>query len=552
MKKHTSTFKKLSAALAILMFAVIAVNTTQAQLPNPGMTIDPARTALVITDPQNDFLSPDGVAWGVVGKNVEANNTVENIERLFKAAKSQGMPVFVSPHYYYPTDHGWKFEGALEALMHKIGMFDRTGALDVKSFNGSGADWLASYKKYIEDGETIIVSPHKVYGPESNDLVLQLRKRGIDKIILAGMSANLCTESHMRELLEQGFEVAVVSNATAAAVIPDGDGYAAALTNFRFIANTVWTTTEAVEKIETSPELSQVRHRTIEIDGLNIFYREAGSRQNPTILLLHGFPTSSHMFRNLIPQLAKSYHVVAPDYPGFGNSSMPLVGKFDYTFDKLADIVDEFTQKLDINTYSLYVMDYGAPVGFRLAVKYPEKIQSIIVQNGNAYDEGLLEFWDPIKKYWDERSAKNAEPLRGLFTLDATKWQYLTGVRNPESISPETWEHVQPRLDRDGNNEIQLALFYDYGSNPPLYKKWQKYFRKHNPAMLIVWGKGDPIFPAEGAYPYKKDVKDLEFHILNTGHFALEEDGDVIAELMLSFLDRKVKAVSAKTNYSLK
>ncbi len=240
-----------------MMIVLAAFASASAQLPDPGMTIDPDRTALLVTDPQNDFLSPEGVAWGVVGESVKANNTVENIERLFVAAKDADIPVFVSPHYYYPTDHGWQFEGALEALMHKIGMFDRRGALDLDDFEGSGADWLARYKKYIEDGQTIVVNPHKVYGPETNDLVLQLRKRGIDKVILAGMSANLCTESHMRELIEQGFEVAVVGDATAAAVIPDGDGYAAAKTNFRFIANTVWTTDQAVAHVKGSVELSR-------------------------------------------------------------------------------------------------------------------------------------------------------------------------------------------------------------------------------------------------------------------------------------------------------
>jgi nicotinamidase-related amidase len=226
------------------------VSNVNAALPDPGMEIDRGRTALVVTDPQNDFLSPEGVTWGVVGKNVEANDTVANIESLFRTAKAEGISVFVSPHYYYPHDHGWKFEGALEKLMHNIGMFDRSGPLDVDGFDGSGADWLDSYKKYINDGDTTVASPHKIYGPETNDLVLQLRKRGIDKIILAGMSANLCTESHMRELLEQGFEVAVVSDATAAAQVEEGDGYAAALINFRFMANTVWTTREAVEAMQ--------------------------------------------------------------------------------------------------------------------------------------------------------------------------------------------------------------------------------------------------------------------------------------------------------------
>ncbi len=234
-------------ALAIVLIIGSAPIATAQHLPNPGMEIDLERTALVITDPQNDFLSPEGVTWGVVGRNVTENNTIENLETLLKAAKQNGVAVFISPHYYYPTDHGWKFGGALEKLMHDVGMYDRPGALNLEGFRGSGADFLERYKPYIEDGETVIASPHKVYGPENNDLLLQLRKRGIDKVILAGMSANLCVESHLRELLERGFEVAVVKDATAAAQVAEGDGYAAALVNFRFIANAVWTTEEAVQ-----------------------------------------------------------------------------------------------------------------------------------------------------------------------------------------------------------------------------------------------------------------------------------------------------------------
>ena len=237
--------RTLIAALITLIASPII-----AGLPDPGMEIDLERTALVITDPQNDFLSPKGVVWGVVGESVTENKTVEHLEELFRMAKGADIPVFVSPHYYFPTDHGWKFEGALEALMHKVGMFDRTGALSVEGFEDSGADWLARYKPYIEDGKTVVTSPHTVYGPESNDLVLQLRKRGIDKVILAGMSANLCTESHMRELIEQGFEVLVVSDATAAAKVPEGDGYKSALVNFRFIANTVKTTAEVKQAVK--------------------------------------------------------------------------------------------------------------------------------------------------------------------------------------------------------------------------------------------------------------------------------------------------------------
>jgi len=243
---------KLLKSITVITLIFGLTTTVVAELPDPGMAITYGNTALVITDPQNDFLSPKGVTWGVVGESVTKNNTVANIESLLKAAKQNGIPVFVSPHYYYPTDKGWQFAGALEVLMHTIGMFDRTGSLDLEGFEGSGADFLARYKPYINDGKTIISSPHKVYGPENNDLLLQLRKRGIDKVILAGMSANLCTEAHMRELLERGFEVAVVTDGTAAAIIPEGDGYAAALVNFRFMANDVLNTREAVAAMNKS------------------------------------------------------------------------------------------------------------------------------------------------------------------------------------------------------------------------------------------------------------------------------------------------------------
>ncbi|NIP38859.1 MAG: cysteine hydrolase [Candidatus Dadabacteria bacterium] len=232
-------------SLMVVSYSVSAV----AELPDPGMEIDD-RTALVVTDPQNDFLSPKGVTWGVVGESVTENKTVPNIESLLKTAKATNIPVFVSPHYYYPTDKGWMFEGALEVLMHNIKMFDRTGPLSLEGFEGSGADFLDPYKKYINDGKTVVTSPHKVYGPEANDLVLQLRKRKVDKVILAGMSANLCVEAHMRELLEQGFEVTVVTDGTAAAKVPEGDGYKAAMVNFRFMANDLWSTKEATEKMK--------------------------------------------------------------------------------------------------------------------------------------------------------------------------------------------------------------------------------------------------------------------------------------------------------------
>ena len=281
-------------------------------------------------------------------------------------------------------------------------------------------------------------------------------------------------------------------------------------------------------------------YRTIAIDGLDIFYREAGSRDNPTILLLHGFPTSSHMFRNLIPALVDSFHLIALDYPGYDNSSMPTVDEFDYTFDHLAEIVEKFITAIDLKKYSLYVMDYGAPIGYRIAAKYPERVQSLIVQNGNAYEEGLGEFWNPIKAYWQDRSPENADKLKYLVTLEATKWQYTNGVRNLEAISPDTWTMDQHFLDRPGNEEIQLALFYSYGTNPPLYPQWQEYFRKYQPPTLIVWGKNDYIFPADGAYPYQRDLNDIEFHLLDTGHFALEEEGEAIADHIRQFMTTHV------------
>ena len=278
-------------------------------------------------------------------------------------------------------------------------------------------------------------------------------------------------------------------------------------------------------------------YRTLKVDDLDIFYREAGSRDEKTILLLHGFPTSSHMFRNLIQMLSDQFHLVAPDYPGFGNSSMPGVQEFDYTFDHMAEVIDTFTEKLGLHRYSLYMMDYGAPVGYRIAAKHPERIESLIVQNGNAYEEGLREFWDPIKAYWKEKSKENAAALKdSLLTIEATKWQYTNGVRNPETIAPENWFNDQDLLERPGNKDIQLQLFYDYGSNPPLYPKWQAYFREYQPPTLIVWGKNDYIFPEEGAHPYTRDLNNIEFHLLDSGHFALEEDGDKIADLITCFM----------------
>jgi pimeloyl-ACP methyl ester carboxylesterase len=280
-----------------------------------------------------------------------------------------------------------------------------------------------------------------------------------------------------------------------------------------------------------------IKNQTITVDGQTIFYREAGDKEKtPTILLLHGFPTSSHMFRNIIPALADKFHLVAPDYPGFGYSSMPPVDRFEYTFDHLAEIVDKFVHQIGLEKYSLYVMDYGAPVGYRLAVKHPEKIEALIVQNGNAYEEGLGEFWEPLRTYWSEPNERNKNALKKFLTLEATRWQYTHGVKNENAISPDNWIHDQSLLDRPGNNEIQLQLFYDYKSNLPLYPQWQDYFRKYQPPTLVVWGRNDIIFSKEGAIPYQRDLKDVQIHLLNTGHFALEEEGELIVELISRFL----------------
>ena len=279
-------------------------------------------------------------------------------------------------------------------------------------------------------------------------------------------------------------------------------------------------------------------HKNIAVNGVNIFYREAGDVNKPTILLLHGYPTSSHMFRNLITDLSVQYHVLAPDYPGFGRSDQPMIKEFDYTFDNMANIIEGFLKELNVEKYSIYLMDYGAPIGFRIAAKYPERVDALIIQNGNAYDEGLKDFWIPIKKYWNDYTLENGKPLEGFHSPDGLKWQYTHGVQNVEKISPDNWNIDLQHLTREENNEIQLAMFYDYRTNVPLYPKWQQYFRDHQPPTLIVWGKNDYIFPSDGAFPYKRDLKNLEFHLLDTGHFALEEKGDEIANYILNFLNK--------------
>lgn len=308
----------------------------------------------------------------------------------------------------------------------------------------------------------------------------------------------------------------------------------------RMLALTLLTTAGLAGRPLAAQQPAQVLHKKVRVGDVDVFYREAGPANAPAILLLHGFPTSSQMFRNLIPALADKYRVVAPDYPGYGHSSMPSPDKFEYSFDHLAEVIDQFAEKVGLAKYAIYVQDYGAPVGYRLAAKHPERITAIVVQNGNAYDEGLdNEFWKPIKEYWkDPQNKQKRNALRKLLTYEATQWQYLTGAPNPELISPDGAAEDQFLLDRKGNDEIQLNLFLSYGSNPPHYPQWQEYFRKHQPPMLIVWGKNDQIFPPAGAEPYKRDLKTLEFHLLDAGHFALESNGEEIARLMRDFLGR--------------
>jgi pimeloyl-ACP methyl ester carboxylesterase len=285
-------------------------------------------------------------------------------------------------------------------------------------------------------------------------------------------------------------------------------------------------------------DATQASFRSEVIDGVKIAYREAGDPANPTILLLHGFPTSSHMFRNLIPELAANYHVIAPDYPGFGASDMPLAADFDYSFAKVADMMTTLLDRKNVDNYSVYLMDYGAPIGFRMFAEHPERVSGFIIQNGNAYEEGLREFWDPLKAYWAEPSTENGDALRGFFELDATKWQFTHGTQNPDAINPDNFWHVQYLLDRPGNQDVQLAMFLDYGTNVAEYPKWQALFREHQTPTLLMWGKNDHIFPADGAYPYQRDLKNLEFHLLDTGHFALEEYGSEIAAEMIEFMDQ--------------
>jgi len=278
------------------------------------------------------------------------------------------------------------------------------------------------------------------------------------------------------------------------------------------------------------------------VDGRGIFYREAGFKTAPTVLLLHGFPTSSHMFRNLIPILAERYHVVAPDLPGFGFSDVPRRSEFRYTFDNLAKAIDAFTQAVGLKSYAIYVFDYGAPVGFRMALAHPERVTSIISQNGNAYLEGLSEGWNPIQKYWKEPTPENRAALRAFLSPESTKWQYTHGVKDESHVAPESYTLDSALLARPENDEIQLDLFLDYASNVALYPKFQEYFRTYRPPLLAAWGQNDPFFLPPGAEAYKRDNPNAEVRFYDTGHFALETHHQEIGAAILDFLARNVKS----------
>jgi pimeloyl-ACP methyl ester carboxylesterase len=287
----------------------------------------------------------------------------------------------------------------------------------------------------------------------------------------------------------------------------------------------------------TRAAASDIHYRTVTVDGIEIFYREAGDRNSPTILLLHGFPTSSHMFRDLMPLLADRYHLVAPDYPGFGYSARPPVSEFTYTFDHVAEVMEHFVDAIGLKRYALYLQDFGGPVGFRLAAHRPQKVRALIIQNANAYEEGVSQgVREVVLRIWKERTPQTEARLKELFELPATKRQYLEGAPDPTRVSPDAWEHAQWGMDRPGDKDIQFALHANYGSNLEHYDEWHAYFRKSQPPTLIVWGKGDFVFLPAGAEAYRKDLHHVELHMLDAGHFALETNAPEIAGYIRAFL----------------
>ena len=291
----------------------------------------------------------------------------------------------------------------------------------------------------------------------------------------------------------------------------------------------------------TPHQETSVAYKTLEVNGINIAYREAGNVNNPTIVLLHGFPASSYQYRKVLTQLSDEYHLIAPDYPGFGNSDFPESEAFDYTFDNIATVVDSFLEKKGINSYTIMIQDYGAPIGFRLATAHPERITAIINQNGNTYEEGLGEAWAGIRALWENRTEETEDALLPAFTLEGLKWQYTHGVRDVETVDPDSYNLDYLRLSRPNAHAVNIDLFYDYQNNVKLYPQWQQYLRDNQPPLLIVWGKNDAFFPESGAQAFKKDVKTIDYNVYDTGHFALEEDGNAIIKKIREFMKNQNK-----------
>lgn len=291
----------------------------------------------------------------------------------------------------------------------------------------------------------------------------------------------------------------------------------------------------------TDADMKTTKFRKLMVNGINIAYREAGNPEKPTLVLLHGYPASSHQYRKVLDQLSDDYHLIAPDYPGFGDSDFPAPDQYEYTFDNLANTIDDFLEKKGLTSYAIVMQDYGAPIGFRIATKHPERVTAIITQNGNAYEEGLGEGWKLIRELWKDRNEKTESVLLPAFTLEGLKNEYTHGTRNKENINPDSWQLDYLRMSRPNAHKVNLDLWYDYQNNVKLYPKWQKYLRDYQPPLLVVWGKNDVYFPESGAAAFKKDVKNVDYNIYDTGHFAMEEESEAIIEKIRSFMKKLEK-----------
>lgn len=298
------------------------------------------------------------------------------------------------------------------------------------------------------------------------------------------------------------------------------------------------TTTEKQTLSKKESEMKQIKYKTLDVNGVSIAYREAGNTDKPVIVLLHGYPSSSHQYRKVLNQLSDEFYLIAPDYPGFGNSDFPSPEQYEYTFDNIAATMNAFLELKGISSYAIMMQDYGAPVGFRIATANPKRVTAIITQNGNAYEEGIGEAWKGIKDFWANRNESTEKALLPAFTLEGLKWQYTHGTRNPEKVNPDTWHLDYLRMNRPNAHKVNLDLWYDYQNNLKLYPKWQQYLRDNQPPLLVVWGKNDEYFPESGAEAFKKDVNNVDYNIYDTGHFALEEEGDAIINKIRIFMKR--------------